>query len=157
MTRLLASEHSSAATLGLTRMDQVGLVYRDIEAAIAMYEPVFGPFELLKYGEMEWDYYGEPEVSEIYIALGNSGNIEIELIQWVSGKTPHKDFIDTGQEGLQHIRYRVDDLDAVLQLAEQQQYQAIWEKRFAPGLAAAYLARDGDPLVLELFENTHNA
>ena len=155
MTTDLASASHAASLMGLTTMDQIGLVYKDLDAALALYEPVFGPFEVFKYGEMEWEYYGVPETSEINMALASSGNIQIELIQWVSGKTPHKDFIDAGREGLQHIRYRVDDLEAVQRKAEEHRYQAIWKKHFAPGLAAAYLARDNDPLIIELFENAH--
>jgi len=139
--------------LGLTAIDQVGLVYRDLDAAIALYEPLFGPFEVFRYGEMEWEYHGALETSEIHLALANSGDIEIELIQWVSGKTPHKDFLDQGREGLHHLRYPVDNMDGKLAEAEALGYRAAWKKRFGPGLAAVYMQREGDPLLIELFEN----
>ncbi|MEE4659407.1 MAG: VOC family protein [Halieaceae bacterium] len=143
----------AANSLGLGAIDQVGMVYRDLDKAIALYEPLFGPFEVFRYGDMEWEYFGATETSQIHLALAKSGDIEIELIQWISGKTPHKDFLDAGREGLHHLRYPVDDMDSKLAEAEAIGYRAAWKKRFGPGLAAVYLQREGDPLLIELFEN----
>jgi methylmalonyl-CoA/ethylmalonyl-CoA epimerase len=144
---------SLANMLNLAPLNQVGFVYEDLNAAIALYEPLFGPFEIQNYGEMEWIYRGKPETSELYIAFGKSGDVEIELIQWVSGATPHKEFIDAGHEGMQHLRFPVDCMADTLREAEKFGYKAIWQKEFAKGLEAAYLEREGDPLLVELFEN----
>ena len=46
------------------------------------------------------------------MAFGRSGPLEIELIQPVSGEGPHQEFLDAGNEGMHHVRFRVDDLDA---------------------------------------------
>lgn len=139
--------------LNLGPMDQIGFVVNNIEAAIALYDPMFGPFKTMNPGEMTFNYRGREEVSEIKLAFGKSGGIEIELIEWVSGKTPHKEFLDAGREGMQHLRFIVDDLEAKISEARYFGYRSIWQKRFAEGLAAAYLERDGDPLIIEFFEN----
>ena len=89
------------------------------------------------------------------LAFGKSGDVEIELIEWVSGETPHKEFLEAGHEGMHHLRFIVQDLDAKLEEVAAAGYTPIWTKRFGEGLAAAYLERDGDPLILELFENHH--
>lgn len=140
------------AALNLPPMDQVGFVVKDLEAAIKAYEPMFGPFNIMEPGETEFDYRGTPEKSEIRLAFGKSGDIEIELIEWVSGKTPHKEFLDAGGEGMQHLRFIVQGLEAKIIEAEAFGYHSIWFKRFGPGLAAAYLEREGDPLIIEFFE-----
>ena len=134
----------------------MGFVYRDIDAAVALYEPLFGPFSRMDTGEYEWDYRGEKNTSELKLAFGKSGDLEIELIQWVSGGTPHKEFIDQGREGMHHLRFRVDDLDSKVEEAAAFGYRSIWQTRFGEGLAAAYLERDGDPLLIEFFENLHD-
>lgn len=139
--------------LNLPPMDQVGFVVKDLEAAIEMYDPMFGPFTRMDPGEMPFDYRGSEEPNEIRLAFGKSGDIEIELIEWVSGKTPHKEFLDAGHEGMQHLRFIVDDLESKVAEAEAIGYQSIWQKRFGEGLAAAYLERQGDPLIIEFFEN----
>jgi len=140
------------SALNLPPLDQVGFVVKDLEAAIAAYDPMFGPFHILEPGPSEFNYRGEPDTSEIRIAFGRSGDLEIELIKWVSGRTPHKEFLDAGREGMQHLRFIVDNLEEKISQAEALGYQSIWYKRFAPNLAAAYLEREGDPLVIEFFE-----
>ena len=141
--------------LDLGPCDQVGFVYADLEAAIEKYDPMFGPFDVQEYGTFEYNYRGKRDSSELRIAFGKSGDLEIELIQWVSGGTPHKEFLDAGREGMHHLRFRVDDLDKKVSEAEKFGYQSIWDTRFGEGLAVAYLEREGDPLLIELFENLH--
>lgn len=141
------------AALGLPAMDQVGFVYHDIEAAIAKYEPLFGPFTRMNPGPYEYEYRGTPEESELKLAFGRSGDIEIELIEWVSGGTPHKEFLDAGREGMHHLRFIVDDMEAMVSKAAELGFGAVWKTHFAPGLAVAYVERSGDPLLLEFFEN----
>ncbi|MCP4842950.1 MAG: hypothetical protein GY887_14575, partial [Halieaceae bacterium] len=83
----------------------------------------------------------------------SSGDVEIELIEWVSGGCPHKEFLDAGREGMHHLRFIVENLETTAAQAEAFGYQTIWSKRYGDGLAVAYLERDNDPLVLEFFEN----
>ena len=82
-----------------------------------------------------------------------SGDLEIELLEWVSGNTPHRDFIQSGREGMHHIRFRVDDADAWVAKLKACGYEPIWSDRTAtPDLAFAYCERPGDPLIVEVFE-----
>ena len=89
------------------------------------------------------------------LAFGKSGDVEIELIEWVAGGCPHKEFLDAGREGMHHLRFIVPDLDSAVASAEALGYESIWRKRYGEGLAVAYLERSGDPLVIEFFENHH--
>jgi catechol 2,3-dioxygenase-like lactoylglutathione lyase family enzyme len=146
---------SERQRLGLPPMDQVGFVVRDMEAALALYDPLFGPFEVQDYGEINYRYRGSDEDARLLIAFGHSGDIEIELIQWLSGGTPHKEFLDAGREGIHHLRFRVDNVESLVDAAEPLGYRAIWHKRFDEMLAFAYLERQGDPLLVELFEDRH--
>ena len=137
-------------------MDQVGFVVRDLNAAITQYDALFGPFEIQEYGAFEYQYRGTREPCELRIAFGRSGDIEIELIEWVSGGSPHKEFIDSGREGMHHLRFPVDNLDRMNAAAAETGYEVIWETRFGEGLAVSYLERKGDPLLIEFFENLHS-
>lgn len=142
-----------APSLHLTTPDQVGFVVRDMAAALALYEPLFGPFKMMDTGTMNYTYRGQQEPCHLLLAFGSSGDLEIELIQWISGGSPHKEFIDSGREGMQHLRYIVDDLDSKVAELAAAGYQSIWGTRFGEGLAVAYLERADDPLIIELFEN----
>lgn len=139
--------------LDLPPCDQVGFVVADLDAAMALYKPLFGPFTTMEPGLMTFNYRGRQEDSEIKLAFGKSGDIEIELIEWVSGWTPHREFREAGREGMHHLRFIVDVLEDKVAEAEALGYKNIWSKRFGEGLAAAYLEREGDPLVIEFFEN----
>ncbi|MEM9253899.1 MAG: VOC family protein [Pseudomonadota bacterium] len=141
--------------LELPVMDQVGFVVRDLEQSLALYEPLFGPFTTMEPGPIRYQYRGAEEECDMRLAFGKSGDTEIELIQWVRGGCPHKEFIESGNEGMHHIRFRIDDLDAKVAEARTFDYEAIWHTRYGEGLAVAYLERAGDPLLIELFENRH--
>lgn len=140
--------------LNLPHLDQVGFVVRNLEQALALYEPVFGPFSRMDPGPMVYDYRGLQEQCTMRLAFGSSGGVEIELIEWVEGGCPHKEFLDAGREGMHHLRFPVEELESQVDAARDVGYQAIWKKRYGPRLAVAYLERPGDPLLIELFENT---
>jgi catechol 2,3-dioxygenase-like lactoylglutathione lyase family enzyme len=139
--------------LNLPKLDQVGFVVRDLEQMLMLYEPLFGPFSRMEPGPMSYNYRGATEECTMRLAFGRSGDVEIELIEWVSGGCPHKEFLDAGREGMHHLRFIVDDLDTRVAAARAADYEVIWSTRFAEGLAVAYLERPGDPLVIEFFEN----
>ncbi len=139
--------------LNLPPADQVGLVVQDLEQSMKRYDPLFGPFSVMEPGEMTYDYRGRQEPCTIRIAYGRSGDLEIELIEWVAGGCPHKEFLDAGREGMHHLRFIVEDLDASLVQAAGLGYSPVWQTRFGEGLAVAYLERADDPLLIELFEN----
>jgi len=141
--------------LDLPDLNQVGFVVRSMEQALALYEPLFGPFSTMDPGPMSYNYRGTEEECDMRLAFGKSGDVEIELIEWVRGGCPHKEFLDAGGEGMHHLRFIVQDLDSKVVEAEALGYAAIWGKRYGEGLAVAYLERASDPLVIELFENHH--
>ena len=139
--------------MNLPPIDQVGFVVRNLEAAIALYEPAYGPFKVLEPGEMTYRYRGRDEPCTLRIAFGRSGQVEIELIEWVAGECPHKEFIEAGREGLHHLRHRVTDLAQSIAQAEALGYRPVWSNQFTPDMGVTYLERDGDSLWLEFFQS----
>jgi catechol 2,3-dioxygenase-like lactoylglutathione lyase family enzyme len=132
----------------------VGFVYRDLARAVALYTPLFGPFTYLDAVVEGARYRGEPADVSMQLAFGKSGDIEIELIQIIAGRSPHQEFIDAGREGMHHLRFRADDCDRWIARLEPLGYRAIWYKAW-PELGnckACYFERDRDPLLIELFE-----
>ena len=148
----MGAKNAEFAKLGLPPVCQIGFVVRDMDAAIALYEPMFGPFKSRADGELSADYRGKREPYELKIAFGYSGPLEIELIQWVSGKTPHREFLDAGREGMHHVQVRVDNVDAWTDRLKAAGYDRFWYDRMSPEIAYGYYERKGDPLILELLE-----
>ena len=139
--------------LDLPPIDQIGFVVRDLQQAITHYEPLFGPFTTMEPGPMSWTYRGrEDEISEIKVAFCKSGALEIELIEWVSGNTPHKEFLDSGREGMHHLRFTVDNLEQRVAAAELCGWHSIWQHRIGPELGAAYLEHADEALLIEIVD-----
>ncbi len=140
------------ASLGLPPIDQVGFVVHDLDAAIARYGPLFGPFHRIDGSVQGCDFRGRTADVELDIAFGRSGTLEIEFIQWRGGDSPHAEFTRQGREGMHHLRFRVEDVDAWIAKAGAIGYRPIWYKRFSPEITFAYLERTGDPLLIEFLQ-----
>lgn len=139
--------------LGLTNFDQIGFVVEDLDAAIAMYDPLFGPLARTDYGPGQASFRGGPRTSyDLRFAFGKLGALEIELIQWVSGDTPHREFIESGRQGMHHLRFRVNELDEWTQQLRAIGYEKIWHEDISPEIGFAYYERAGDSLLLELLK-----
>jgi hypothetical protein len=100
---------------------QNGYVVADIEAAMRHWTDVLGigPFFYFEQVPIEnFRYRGRPSDPRLSIALGNSGDLQIELIQQRNdAPSLYRDFIAAGREGLQHLAYWTDRFDADLERA----------------------------------------
>ena len=88
----------------------------------------------------------------IKMGIAYTGELELELIEWVSGETPHKEFLEAGRSGMHHLSFHVPDLDAVVEHSRGLGYEPIWYHRMSDEIAYTYLERPGDPLLVELTE-----
>lgn len=140
------------ARLGLPPADQIGFVVRDLDAAMARFEPLFGPFHTMDGSVRGAQYRGRTADVQLRIGFGRSGDMEIELIQWVSGESPHREAIEAGREGMHHIRFRVEDVDAWIPKLEALGYRTAWYKRWSADTTFAYLERADDPTWIELLQ-----
>jgi methylmalonyl-CoA/ethylmalonyl-CoA epimerase len=130
---------------------QVGFVYPNLEEAIALYDPLFGEFKIVEMGQIEGAIFrGKPSSYRIRMGIGYSGDLELELIEWVNGETPHGEFIKSGKSGMHHMSFTVEDLDAVVETAKALGYEPIWYHAMAEDIKYTYLERAGDPLLIEL-------
>src|SRR5690554_2939270 len=98
--------------LGLPPIDQIGFVVRNLDEWVKRFDPVFGPFTFIDGSVQDATFRGKSEDVKLHIGFGRSGDLEIELIEWQGGVSPHSEFIQSGREGMHHLRYRVEDTDA---------------------------------------------
>ncbi len=99
---------------------QLGYVVRDIRAAMDRWiETGVGPWYLVE--EVETDYFryrGEDSPMRMSVALANSGDVQIELIQQLDDSpSMYRDFLEAGNEGLQHVAYWTTDFQELLDRA----------------------------------------
>lgn len=140
------------AQLGLPPIDQVAFVVRDLDSWTRRHEALFGPFHYMDGSVPASQYRGRESDVELKLAFGRSGDLEIEYIEWVSGDSPHREFLEAGGEGLHHVRYRVEDLQAWLPRFEELGFEPIWFKQFSSDTAFVYLEHVGDSLIVELLQ-----
>jgi len=131
---------------------QMGFVFRDMDAALARFEPLYGPFTRIRFENKGFEYRGTISDCVVDVAFVMTGELEIELIQPVSGSGPHAEFLLSGREGLHHLQHRLDDIGPYIAQLAEQGYECIWRKRSRPNSAVAYMVHSDYPLVVELVE-----
>lgn len=139
-------------SLGLPPVDQVGFVVKSIAEAEQRYAAMFGPFTRLDGSVQAADFRGRTCDVQLDILFGHSGELEIEFIEWQGGESPHSEFIESGREGMHHLRYRVEDADGWIEKLATVGYEPIWYKKLTDDIKFAYLERAGDPLLIEFLQ-----
>jgi catechol 2,3-dioxygenase-like lactoylglutathione lyase family enzyme len=57
---------------------------------------------------------GEPANFTVHVSLAYAGDLQLEIIQPVSGASIYAEFLATSKPGLHHLCFEVDDMDAAL-------------------------------------------
>ncbi len=99
-------------------IQQVGLVVRDLDKAMENYWRLtgLGPWSIFTTGAppLSCIYHGHPVSYKIRLATAKSGLLQVELIEYISGDTIHRDFLASGREGIEHVGIFVPSLDQAL-------------------------------------------
>ena len=92
----------------LRRISHLGLAVKDLDAAIQLYEGVFG---------LSVAHRWVAEADRMEAATFRLGDLEIELMQPLDEGSPVGRFIARRGEGIHHIAYKVDDVAEALDSA----------------------------------------
>ena len=87
------------------KLDHVGIAVEDLEASLAVYEGILG---MKLHGTEE---VAEQKVKTAFLPLGDT---EVELLATTDPEGPIGKFIATKGQGVQHLAFRVEDIDAAL-------------------------------------------
>ena len=94
-------------TQPLGSVRQLAYVVTDLDAALEYWTQTLkaGPFFVLEHCPLEnQKYYGETSDADVTLALGNSGELQIELIyQHNDAPSVYRDFLTAGRVGVHHI------------------------------------------------------
>jgi hypothetical protein len=116
---------------------QNGYVVRDIRAAMDHWITVIGVGPWFYFDRVKVDYFrhrGKDSNLEVSIALANSGDLQIELIQQRNdAPSMYREFLDAGHEGLQHVAYWTTE------------YQALYDRALALGYVVGQEGQIGGP------------
>ena len=116
---------------------QNGYVVRDIESAMKFWTEKLrvGPFFYVPKVGIDWfKYRGKDSPLEMSVALANSGDLQIELIQQRNdAPSMYLDFLARHGEGMQHMSYWSTD------------YQALYDRAIAAGCVVGHEGQIGGP------------
>lgn len=128
------------------KIDHIGIAVRSIEKTSEFLSNILG---LKVTGE---EIVEEQKVKVAFLPLGDS---ELELLESTSPEGPIARFIEKKGEGLQHIAFRVDNIEKVLEKLKKEGVRLIDEKpRYgAGGAKIAFLhPKDTNGILIELSE-----
>ncbi|MFZ3109073.1 MAG: methylmalonyl-CoA epimerase [Rectinemataceae bacterium] len=89
----------------LNKLDHIGIAVEKIDEALPFWEGLLG---LPLHGTEE---VKEQKVRTAFLPIGES---EVELLESLDAEGPIAKFIAAKGQGIQHIAFRVDDIDAAL-------------------------------------------
>ncbi|HHU85254.1 MAG: methylmalonyl-CoA epimerase [Pelotomaculaceae bacterium] len=109
----------------IKKIDHVGIAVKDLEATLKLYEEVLG----LKSTGTE-----VVEEQKVKVAFLPTGDSEVELLESTSPDGPIAKYIAKNGEGIQHLAFRVDNLEQRLAELKEKGIRLIDEKpRYGAG------------------------
>ncbi|MFC1978328.1 VOC family protein [Chloroflexota bacterium] len=138
-------ETDSVEKVTLGEMKHVGVVVRDIEKVKEFYSGLFalGEWRIRDADVPKALLHGKISPAKIRFAFARQGQVSIELIQVLEGKTAHTEFLQTHGEGVHHLAYYVSDLDGELAKAKRAGIDIVQLVRLEPSGGWAYLDCSG--------------
>jgi len=130
----------------IEKIDHIGIAVRSIEKTSELFSKVLG---LKVAGE---EIVEEQKVKVVFLPLGDS---ELELLESTSPEGPIARFIEKKGEGIQHIAFRVDNIEKALEKLKKEGVRLIDAKpRYgAGGAKIAFLhPKDTNGILIELSE-----
>lgn len=86
-------------------IDHIGIAVRDIDAALPLYRDQLG---------MREQHRETVEEQGVHAVLLEVGDAHVELIAPIDAESGVAKFIERNGEGMHHVAYRTDDIDAEL-------------------------------------------
>jgi methylmalonyl-CoA/ethylmalonyl-CoA epimerase len=129
-----------------SKVDQIGIVVRDMEATMKFYEKMFGiePFPTVE---------SEIDSAKLRIGLLQLGEVQIELIQVLEGESIHSKFLEEKGEGLHHLGFFVQDIEKELAQLEKQGVKVLERGEVLGVVKFAYLDTEKTlGVILELIQ-----
>lgn len=109
----------------VNKVDHIGIAVKDLDETLKFYEDILG-IKCVSKEEVE-----EQKVKVAFLPLGDT---EIELLESTDKEGPIAKYIEKKGEGMQHIAYRVDDIEASIKELKEKGIRLIDEKpRYGAG------------------------
>ena len=140
---------------------------KDLERTLDILTNVFGigPFKIVDFPpkntdeDIEMTYHGKLADFSAKFCFAKRGDIELEIIQPISGKSVWFDFLEKHGEGIHHLKYEVPDLEETKQYLNEYNLKMIQSGSTVganKGKTWAYFGtEDKDGFVIEVLNELH--
>jgi methylmalonyl-CoA epimerase len=146
--KYLGNDYMSEIKKGLlfSRVDQIGVVVKDVERTARFYEKLLKQ-EPLPPIEFET---GNVKLKIVFFQLGE---VQLELIQVLEGENVHTKFLRERGEGLHHIGFFVKNLEEELAALKNEGIEVLWRGEALGVTKFAYLDTEKTlGIILELIQ-----
>ncbi|PTR22853.1 glyoxalase/bleomycin resistance protein/dioxygenase superfamily protein [Rhodococcus sp. OK519] len=129
---------------------QMGYVVADLDAAIEHWvtHAGVGPWTVFRGVSLTGRYAGQDTVVSMDVAMGYTGDLQIELMQITSSTpSPYTDAAGNPLAGPHHIAWITDDLDSALAAARDRGLEELFVAE-GPGTRVAYVHAPSQPGVV---------
>ena len=144
-------DNSDTASWKLT---QVGVVVKDVkQVAERLAFLGIGPFQEMKLPTDRQELFrGKPALADAKIMGTTLGGTQLELIQPVATESPHREFLETRGEGIQHIMVAVDDIEKEIKRLTDKGCTILLDIRMPGGRHGAYIDLHAGGIIVEMFQ-----
>jgi methylmalonyl-CoA/ethylmalonyl-CoA epimerase len=149
-------ENSAGGQSAFSHLVHIGVVVKDMDKAVERLTALgVGPFKTrVLPPDAKEIFRGKPffPKDRVFIKITQIGNMELELIQPLDGDSPHKEFLDTKGDGIQHLGFMVKDLSKEVKRLTENGASTMLTSEFKGGGGVAYLDLDVGGIIVELVQ-----
>jgi methylmalonyl-CoA/ethylmalonyl-CoA epimerase len=143
--------NSDTASWHLT---QVGVVVKDVKQVTERLAFLgIGPFQEMKLPPDRKELFrGKPALADAKILATTLGGVQLELVQPLAEESPHREFLETRGEGIQHFMVTVDDIDKEIKRLTDKGCTLLLDIRMPGGIHGAYIDLHAGGIIVEMFQ-----
>lgn len=105
----------------ITRIDHLGIAVKDLETAVAYYENALG---------LKCEHREEVPSQKVRTAFFHCGEVHLELLEPMAEDSPIAKFLEKNGEGIHHVAFATDGIEAQLKQAADAGVRLIHEVPF---------------------------
>jgi catechol 2,3-dioxygenase-like lactoylglutathione lyase family enzyme len=136
------------------KITQVGVVVKDVKRVTDRLTYLgLGPFEEMKLPPDRQELYrGKPALADAKILVTKVGETQLELVEPIAVESPHREYLESKGEGIQHIMVEVEDIEKELKRLTDKGCTVLLDIRMPGGVHGAYLDLHAGGIIVEMFE-----
>jgi 4-hydroxyphenylpyruvate dioxygenase-like putative hemolysin len=136
------------------KLTQVGVVVEDVSKVAERLTTLgFGSFREMKLPPDRQELFrGKPALADAKIMSATVGGIQLELIQPLAVESPHREFLDSKGEGIQHVMIAVDDVEKEIKRLTDNGCTVLLDIHMPGGRHGAYIDLNAGGIIVELMQ-----